>query len=80
MHNGNNITNYHQLRRRSEQQGVRFYTENDSEIVGIYLAKRLNEGGGLEHALTRMLTDLDGSYSCLAATGPSLASCAIPSR
>jgi glutamine phosphoribosylpyrophosphate amidotransferase len=67
VHNGH-ITNYHQLRRRYAQQGVRFYTENDSEIVGIYLARRLNEGGGLEHALTRMLTDLDGSYSCLAAT------------
>jgi glutamate synthase domain-containing protein 1 len=67
VHNGH-ITNYHQLRRRYAQQGVRFYTENDSEIVAIYLANRLNEGGGLEDALTRMLIDLDGSYSCLAAT------------
>jgi glutamine phosphoribosylpyrophosphate amidotransferase len=67
VHNGH-ITNYHQLRRRYEQHGVRFYTENDSEIVGIYLAKRLREGGGLEDALRLMLADLDGSYSCLAAT------------
>lgn len=67
VHNGH-ITNYHQLRRRYEQQGVRFYTENDSEIVAIYLARRLHEGGGLEDALMHMLTDLDGSYSCLAAT------------
>src|SRR5262249_19163412 len=67
VHNGH-ITNYHQLRRRYEQNGVRFYTENDSEIIGIYLGKRLDAGDGLEAALTRMLTDLDGSYSCLAAT------------
>jgi glutamate synthase domain-containing protein 1 len=67
VHNGH-ITNYHQLRRRYEQHGVRFYTENDSEIVAIYIAERLNEGGGLQTALTRMLADLDGSYSCLAAT------------
>jgi len=31
VHNGH-ITNYHQLRRIYEQRGVRFYTENDSEI------------------------------------------------
>ena len=67
VHNGH-ITNYHQLRRRYAQKGVRFYTENDSEIVGIYLAMRLREGDGLQDALTRMLADLDGSYSCLAAT------------
>jgi methylamine---glutamate N-methyltransferase subunit A len=67
VHNGH-ITNYHQLRRRYEQQGVRFYTENDSEIIGVYLAGKLDEGGGLEDALQRMLADLDGSYSCLAAT------------
>lgn len=67
VHNGH-ITNYHQLRRRYEQHGVRFYTENDSEIVGIYLATRLHEGDTLHEALMRMLTDLDGSFSCLAAT------------
>lgn len=66
-HNGH-ITNYHQLRRRYEQHGARFYTENDSEIVGIYLAARLKEGGSLEDALLRMVLDLDGSFSCLAAT------------
>ena len=67
VHNGH-ITNYHQLRRRYEQRHVRFYTENDSEIIAIYLAERLLEGKGLREALTGMLTDLDGSFSCLAAT------------
>ena len=38
VHNGH-ITNYHVLRRRYEQRGVRFYTENDSEIVGVYLGR-----------------------------------------
>jgi glutamate synthase domain-containing protein 1 len=67
VHNGH-ITNYHQLRRRYEQHGVRFYTENDSEIIGIYLASRLAEGGGLARGFQAMLRDLDGSFSCLAAT------------
>ncbi len=68
VHNGH-ITNYHQLRRRYEQRGVRFYTENDSEVVAIYLAGQLQGGASLKDALERMLRDLDGSYSCLVATG-----------
>jgi methylamine---glutamate N-methyltransferase subunit A len=67
VHNGH-ITNYHQLRRRYEQRGVRFYTENDSEVVAIYLAGQLEKGGSLREALEGMLRDLDGSYSCLVAT------------
>jgi glutamate synthase domain-containing protein 1 len=67
VHNGH-ITNYHQLRRRYQQRGVRFYTENDSEVVAIYLAEQLRDGSTLQQALERMLRDLDGSYSCLAAT------------
>ena len=64
VHNGH-ITNYHQLRRRYEQRGVRFYTENDSEVVAIYLAEQLRKGSSLQEALEGMLRDLDGSYSCL---------------
>jgi len=67
VHNGH-ITNYHQLRRRYEQRGVRFYTENDSEVVAVYLSEQLKKGSSLQEALERMLRDLDGSYSCLAAT------------
>jgi methylamine---glutamate N-methyltransferase subunit A len=67
VHNGH-ITNYHQLRRRYEQHGVRFYTENDSEIIAIYLGEKLAEGGSLGRAFQAMLRDLDGSFSCLAAT------------
>src|SRR5206468_5019699 len=42
-HNGH-ITNYHKLRRQYEQRGVRFYTENDSEIIGIYLCEAMQAG------------------------------------
>jgi methylamine---glutamate N-methyltransferase subunit A len=72
VHNGH-ITNYHQLRRRYEQRHVRFYTENDSEIIGIYLAEQLTKGRTLKEALDAMLRDLDGSYSCLVATESDLA-------
>jgi glutamate synthase domain-containing protein 1 len=66
-HNGH-ITNYHKLRRIYEQEGVRFYTENDSEIIGIYLGRRLAEGATLREAMEASLRDLDGSFSYLAAT------------
>lgn len=71
VHNGH-ITNYHQLRRRYQQRNVRFYTENDSEIVAIYLADQINKGCRLEQALRTMLRELDGSYSCMVATSSQL--------
>lgn len=67
VHNGH-ITNYHKLRRRYEQRGVRFYTENDSEIIGVYLGERLEAGLSFREALDQSLRDLDGSFSYLAAT------------
>ncbi|MGH7318389.1 MAG: hypothetical protein ACRELA_02015, partial [Candidatus Rokuibacteriota bacterium] len=67
VHNGH-ITNYHKLRRIYEQEGIRFYTENDSEIIGVYLARQLARGLTLFEALQASLADLDGSFSYLAAT------------
>jgi len=67
VHNGH-ITNYHQLRRRYEQRGTRFYTENDSEIVAVFLADKLRQGEDIRSAMESMIRELDGSFSCLAAT------------
>lgn len=66
-HNGH-ITNYHKLRRQYEQRGTRFYTENDSEIIGVYLAEAIATGVTLLEALQRSLRVFDGSFSFLAAT------------
>ena len=71
VHNGH-ICNYHKLRRRYEQRGVKFYTENDSEIIGLYLGERLSQGMSLEEALKASLADLDGSFCYLAATPDAL--------
>ena len=70
-HNGH-ITNYHGLRRRYEQEGVRFYTRNDSEVIGIYLGKRLSEEMSLQEALEASIRDLDGSFSYVAATADAI--------
>jgi len=71
VHNGH-ITNYHKLRRRYEQRGIRFYTENDSEVIGIYLADRMAQGLPFDEALRASVKDLDGSFSYLAATAEAL--------
>jgi len=71
VHNGH-ITNYHKLRRRYEQQGYHLYTENDSEIIGLYLAQQMSRGASFTVALQSSLHDFDGSFSYLAATADSL--------
>jgi glutamate synthase domain-containing protein 1 len=72
VHNGH-ITNYHKLRRRYEQRGYRFYTDNDSEIIGVYLRDRMAAGLSLADALRSSLDDFDGSFSYLAASNEVLA-------
>jgi methylamine---glutamate N-methyltransferase subunit A len=67
VHNGH-ITNYHQLRRKYEQRGVRFVTENDSEVLAVYLAESLNQGATLRQGLEGILRNMDGAFSCLAVT------------
>jgi glutamine phosphoribosylpyrophosphate amidotransferase len=72
VHNGH-ITNYHKLRRQYEQRGYRFYTENDSEIIGNNLRDRMSKGLSFVDALRSSLDDFDGSFSYLAATSDCLA-------
>jgi glutamate synthase domain-containing protein 1 len=72
VHNGH-ITNYHKLRRAYEQAGYRFYTENDSEVIGVYLRSCLENQLSLEDALQSSMDYFDGSFSYLAASGDMLA-------
>jgi len=67
VHNGH-VTNYHQLRRRYEQQGVTFYTDNDSEVIGAYLRQRMLAGQTLAEAMTDSIADLDGAFNYLVAS------------
>jgi glutamine phosphoribosylpyrophosphate amidotransferase len=72
VHNGH-VTNYHKLRRQYEQRGYRFYTENDSEVIGVYLRDRMAKGLSFGDALRSSMDDFDGSYCYLAATAGKLA-------
>ncbi len=67
VHNGQ-ITNYWIMRRRLERAGMLFQTENDTELIAVYLAYQMSQGASLEDALRTSLEDLDGTYSYLVAT------------
>ncbi len=67
VHNGH-ITNYDRMRRIYEQRGLRFFTENDSEVIAVYLADQLEKGLSLADAVAQSLDDFDGSFSYLVAT------------
>ena len=67
VHNGQ-ITNYWKMRRRLEQRGFEFTTDNDSELIAVYLADKLSQGIELRDALETSIDDLDGTFSFLVST------------
>ena len=67
VHNGQ-ITNYWKMRRRLQQRGFEFTTDNDSELIAVYLADKLAQGVVLEDALATSIDDLDGTFSFLVST------------
>ena len=67
VHNGQ-ITNYWKMRRRLEQRDYEFRTDNDSELIAVYLADKLSQGIKLKEALKTSIEDLDGTFSFLVST------------
>lgn len=67
VHNGQ-ITNYWKWRRRLEKLGFEFRTDNDSELIAVYLAKKLKDGASLQQALKDSIEDMDGTFSFLVST------------
>jgi glutamine phosphoribosylpyrophosphate amidotransferase len=67
VHNGQ-ITNYWKMCRRLEQRGFEFTTDNDSELIAVYLADKLSQDIPLQDALRTSIDDLDGTFSFLVST------------
>jgi methylamine---glutamate N-methyltransferase subunit A len=67
VHNGQ-ITNYWKMRRKLEARDFEFRTDNDSELVAVYIADKLAQGVDLETALADAVEDLDGTFSFLIST------------
>ncbi len=62
VHNGS-LSNHNRLRLWLGRHGIRFQTDNDSEVAAGYLTWRLGEGASLDQALESALDDLDGFYT-----------------
>jgi len=68
VHNGQ-FTNYFNMRRKLEHLGVRFKTNNDSEMAAHFLAYQMREKGmDLEEALYLALDTFDGIFTLLVST------------
>ena len=72
VHNGS-LSNHNRLRVALEREGIRFQTDNDSEVAAGYLTWRLREGASLEEALEGCLHDLDGFYTFAVGTADGFA-------
>jgi glutamate synthase domain-containing protein 1 len=72
VHNGS-LSNHNRLRRTLAREGIRFQTDNDTEVAAGYLTWKLREGASLEQALEACLDDLDGFYTFAVGTADGFA-------
>ena len=66
VHNGQ-ITDYFTWRERLERRGYRFLTENDSELIAVWVSDRMKDGLTMEEALTESITSIDGVFTYMIA-------------
>ena len=64
VHNGS-LSNHNSLRRKLIKNGIKFETDNDTEVAAAYLTFKMNEGYNLGDALEVGLDELDGFYTFL---------------
>ena len=62
VHNGQ-ITNYYLWRARLERKGYRFMTENDSELIAVWLSDQMRSGLNLNEALAQSIIEIDGVFT-----------------
>jgi amidophosphoribosyltransferase len=67
VHNGS-LSNHNSLRRELIKNGIKFETDNDTEVAAAYLTFKMNEGYNLGDALEVGLNELDGFYTFLVGT------------
>ncbi|EYD73907.1 Glutamine amidotransferase protein GlxB [Rubellimicrobium mesophilum DSM 19309] len=67
VHNGS-LSNHNAVRRGLRRAGMRFETENDTEVAAAYLSHRMEEGAGLGEAMEGTLRDLDGFFTFVVGT------------
>ncbi|MCL8024626.1 hypothetical protein [Nocardioides bruguierae] len=72
VHNGS-FSNHATVRRELVRNGVRFDSQNDTEVGARFVAHQLAEGRDVETALKELCTTLDGFYTLLVSNRDSFA-------
>ena len=72
VHNGS-FANHATIRRELQAAGVRFDSENDTEVGARFVANRLAEGRDVETALKELCATFDGFYTLLVSNRDSFA-------
>jgi glutamate synthase domain-containing protein 1 len=72
VHNGS-FANHATIRRELQAAGVRFDSENDTEVGARFVASRLAEGRDVETALKELCATFDGFYTLLVSNRDSFA-------
>jgi glutamate synthase domain-containing protein 1 len=72
VHNGS-FSNPATVRRRLEEQGIGFVTDNDTEVAARLIGRELSRGSGIHAALKEVGNELDGFYTLLVATDTEIA-------
>ncbi|MEW9922039.1 amidophosphoribosyltransferase [Marimonas sp. MJW-29] len=67
VHNGQ-ITDYYTWRDRLQRMGYRFLTENDSELIAVWVSNQMKQGLTMEQALKKSITSIDGVFTFMIAT------------
>ena len=65
VHNGS-LSNHNRLRARLRREGMRFKTDNDTEVAAAYVAWKLGAGRSLKESFEDCLEELDGFYTFVA--------------
>jgi glutamate synthase domain-containing protein 1 len=67
VHNGS-LSNHNNVRRELIREGMKFETENDTEVAAAYLSSKMAHGMNLGEALKHALDDLDGFFTFVVGT------------
>lgn len=66
VHNGQ-ITDYYTRRGKLERQGYRFLTQNDSELIAVWVSDQMKQGLSMDQALRKSITSIDGVFTYMIA-------------
>ncbi|MEM7545909.1 MAG: hypothetical protein AAF367_10275 [Pseudomonadota bacterium] len=66
VHNGQ-ITDYFTWREALQRQGYRFLTENDSELIAVWVSDQISKGLTVDQALRKSISSIDGVFTYMLA-------------